>query len=239
MFIQKIYEEYSMKNSSIINPLLGIIFCISLYGSDEITYTHQLIAENPDFMSAEGWGSELLLQALDIPIEIFPADLFLPPVKELSIVACRNGIHIGFRHCNWMKDHLVKTPKNLIAALEKIEHENTKKYLNALLIAARAETELIRFLETEHILLHEIVHNCGLLVLKPYQNKGVGVTLQKESINMLKAQGIKAIVSETTHYKSAHVMKKCGFIKYAEFSYKDFDISGFDDSLTVWYLVIN
>ena len=203
-----------------------------------VQYCEGEIGENEQFYTIDGWGREPLTAHLEIPGEII-GEVFPHPEAELSLTAKIEGVAIAQRNCNRWDGFLVKFEENLKKLKASDVPENISLFIGVLEKALSAELSLKALFKSKSIELNEIAHNAGLVVLAQYQSLGIANKLQELSIKMLKNKGFKAIVCETTNKRSARVMNKQGFIKFAKFAYeKDCEIKGLSDSYTIWYRLL-
>lgn len=201
----------------------------------EITYVAGVIGENPEFETQEGWDREPMSKILNIPGALL-SELFPDSESFISITAFDGDLPIGQRNCDACLTHVNKLKENISRLKPLYKEANFVKFFEIAEQKLNTTKNIMNFLVSKGFDVNKIANNSGLLLLKRYEGKGIATTMQLKSFELLKKEGFEAIVSSTTNIKSARVMAKTGFIKFAEFHYKDFfNIDGLDDFYTFWY----
>lgn len=205
------------------------------YLSAEINYVAGVIGENPEFESEEGWDREPMSKILNIPGE-FLNELLPDSEAFISMTAFDGDLPIGQRNCDLCLTHVNKLEENIARLKPLYTESNFIKFFEIVEQKLNITKDIMNLLVSKGFDINRIANNSGLLLLKRYEKQGIATTLQFKSFDLLKKEGFQAIISSTTNIKSAKIMAKTGFIKFAEFHYKDFfNIDGLDDFYTFWY----
>lgn len=206
-----------------------------VYLSAEITYVAGVIGENPEFETQEGWDREPMSKILNIPGELLN-EIFPDSEAFISMTAFDGDLPIGQRNCDSCLTHVNKLEENIARLKPLYTESNFIKFFEIVEQKLNVTKDIMNLLVSKGFDINKIANNSGLLLLKRYEGQGIATTLQFKSFDLLKKEGFQAIISSTTNIRSARVMAKTGFIKFAEFHYKDFfNIDGLDDFYTFWY----
>jgi len=187
------------------------------------------------FYSDEGWNREPIFKTLgltkDTIVSIIPQ-----PDSNMSLTACINGEPIGQCTANTWEFFLSQVPLNLFS-IKKNQNKNVDKlvYLQEKMNNCEKDV-LLPFLFNQGFTYSDIAHIHGLMVLQDYAQKGIGTKLVAEIDKLLQSQGYKVSVVETSNMKSRKTFEKNGYIEFAFFNLKDFEIN-FDDKYSIMYKI--
>lgn len=224
----------------IVTALIMLFFCMVQANSEyHVEYVRGVLETSDDFNSPQGWAREPLRQYLNIPRELSAA-VWPPPEESLSITAKINNVAIGHRKCNRWDNYLVQFRYNVQKLNQDTlpDKENIKKFIQIMEMVTQVEHQLEQeLMQSYNIHAHQVVNNCGLMVLKQYESNGIASRLEAESIAMLRDLGFKAIVCKTTNVRSAAIMHKHGFIKFQSFKHSDLGMA-LEGEYSFWYKIL-
>ena len=198
------------------------------------------IQQKAGFYGPQGWASEQIASLLQVSDD-FIQDVFPCPTNSLSLTLFYNGLAVG--HCNGNKweDFIGEFFMNLQLLRQKTTHTNTITFLGLLDVIQYDEDTLLRqkLVSELEIPLDKIAHNAGLMVLKGYSSKEnpLATKLVAEQVSLFKSQGFKAIVAETTSFKSLRAFGENGFLIFKSHKLSDFGID-IDDEYSILYKLL-
>jgi hypothetical protein len=216
--------------------MFGLSFCINLlkqlwnkliyyYFVFRSTHVKYSICHDKKFYSDEGWGSEHVSSILNIGP--FVGEIFPCANNDFSMCLKSNIVgYYGQSNVNKWDFFLTNLQDNLLNVMKKA-NADTRLFINLLSDVLKKEIEMKASI-LKSIPLDRIAHRCGLMILKPFRNKGIATQLIKKSDEYLAIKGFEYVIVETTNEYSKRAFLRNGYIEHFSFNYKDYNIASND-----------
>jgi GNAT superfamily N-acetyltransferase len=194
------------------------------------------------FFGPKGWDKEPLTKALNC--SDLPAKMFAQGDWKMSITAGFDGQPIGYVSSNQYMSFYNQAKEQIALLRTQDLPAGHMSFINVIDWAITEGKKQYDLLIESGLTDDEIVHSCGLCVLTDFEGHGIASELYKRRVDLLKNQGKKAIIVETTNIKSFRALAKDPRYRIiAQYNYQtppaEKPIIPLDDNYTVWCGLLN